>query len=349
MAINYTTKYSPLISKRFSVASLTDKYAGKRYSFDGAQSVVIYTVDKVELNDYNRTASGARFGQVSELGDTKQTLTLTQDKSFTFAIDHGVTSDQMNVKHCNEQLKSNWDEVCTPNIDKHRLGKWIEGAGLTMAGPPLTKTNIMETMLTAGAVMNNALVPKKNRALFISETCYIATKLSSEIMGIDTLGEKAVTSGVVGRLDGMDIVSVPDSYFPAGVQFMIKFRDATVDPMKLKTMRVQKTPPGIDGDVGECRFYHDAFVLDSRISGIYVYALSENIVETPVISLAGEAAITCATSGAVIRYTMDGSNPKTSATAQIYSDAVSLESGQTIRAAAFKTGLIPSGVAEATK
>jgi hypothetical protein len=41
--------------------------------------------------------------------------------------------------------------------------------------------------------------------------------------------------------------------------------------MKLKTLRVQKNPPGIDGDVGECRFYHDSFVLDSKVNGLYLY------------------------------------------------------------------------------
>ncbi len=69
----------------------------------------------------------------------------------------------------------------------------------------------------------------------------------------------------------MDVVAVPDVYMPSGVQFLIKHRDSTADPMKLKTLRVQRNPVGIDGDVGECRFYHDSFVLDSKLDGLYVY------------------------------------------------------------------------------
>ena len=269
--INYTTKYSPLIADRFKLQSFTDNYAGKKFDFDGAQTVIVYTIDKVTLNDYNRTAPSARFGTVNELGDTKQAMTLTQDKAFTFSIDHGTNSDQLNIKHCNEQLKSNWDEVCTPEIDMYRFDKWVDGAGIAEDGAALTRANVVESILRGSAKMSNQFVPKKNRALFISESDYILTKLASEIVGIDSLGERAVSNGVVGRLDGMDIVAVPDAYLPAGVRFIIKHKDATVDPMKIKTLRVQKNPPGIDGDIGECRFYHDSFVLESKKNGIYVY------------------------------------------------------------------------------
>ncbi len=203
---------------------------------------------------------------MAELGDTVQTLTMKQDKAFTFSIDHGNAADQFNIKHCNEQLKSNWDEVCTPAIDMYRMSKWANGAGLGLLnGTALTSGTALKAVVTAGAAMSNKLVPKKNRVLLISESVYIETKLSSEIMGIDSLGEEAIKNGVVGRIDGMDVVPVVDSYLPAGVNFIIKYRDATVDPMKLKTLRVQKNPLGYDADVGECRFYHDSFGLDQNI------------------------------------------------------------------------------------
>ena len=344
--INYTTKYSPLIADRFKLQSFTDKFAGKKFDFDGAQTVIVYTIDKVTLNDYNRTAPASRFGTVNELGDTKQSMTLTQDKAFTFSIDHGINSDQLNIKHCNEQLKSNWDEVCTPEIDKYRFENWCNGAGLGSTGAALTRENVVETVLGASAAMSNAFVPKRNRALFISESVYILTKLASEIVGIDTLGEAAVSNGVVGRLDGMDIIAVPDAYFPDGVSFLIKHTDSTVDPMKLKTLRVQKNPPGIDGDVGECRFYHDSFVLDSKINGLYLY--STGGAAAPSIALSGGTAkITCETAGATIMFTTDGSNPKSSDTAAVYDGPVTVEPGQTIRAFAMADGLVNSAVAQA--
>ena len=61
MSVNLTAKYSPLIAERFKGQSVTDAYAGKKYDFDGAQSIKIYTVDKVTLGDYNRSSAGGRW------------------------------------------------------------------------------------------------------------------------------------------------------------------------------------------------------------------------------------------------------------------------------------------------
>ncbi|MDR3310622.1 MAG: chitobiase/beta-hexosaminidase C-terminal domain-containing protein [Oscillospiraceae bacterium] len=352
MAINYTTKYSPLISKRFTQQSFTDRWAGKKFDFDGAQSVVVYTVDKAQLGDYDREAATDRFGPLSELGDTRQVMTLTQDKAFTFSIDHGSNADQVNVKHCNEQLKSNWDEVCTPAIDKYRFAKWVSGAGVVKTGSALTRENVVEQILLASGELSNRLVPRAGRVIFVSETVYIATKLASEVVAIDSLGREAVANGTVGRLDGMDIVAIPDTYLPAGVQFVIKHRDATADPMKLKTMRVQKNPVGIDGDVGECRFYHDAFVLDAKTDGIFVYTTAGVAPVTVNGQSGGEilspVTLATSTSGSTLHYTTDGSNPKTSPTAAQYSSPFSAYGGTVIRACAKKAGLTASGITTVT-
>lgn len=350
MSVNLTTKYSTLISERFKGQSVTEAYAGKKYDFDGAQSIKVYTVDKVGLNDYNRTSAGGRFGTVAELGDTIQTLTMSQDKAFTFSIDHGNAADQFNIKHCNEQLKSNWDEVCTPAIDTYRLSKWANGAGLG-AVATLTASTVMTAIMTASAALSNKFVPKKNRVLFISETVYIATKLSTEVMAIPNLGEKAVANGVVGRIDGMDVVPVPDSLLPTGVNFIIKYKDATVDPMKLKTLRVQKNPIGYDADVGECRFYHDSFVLGAKVNGIYCHALAAKKLAAPTLTNSSNSVTFACANSTGIKYTLDGTDPKTSADATTvlaaaYSTPVVLTAGQTMRAYAYETSYINSPISE---
>lgn len=198
----------------------------------------------------------------------------------------------------------------------------------------MTKTNIVEKIMTATAAMSNALVPLPNRTLFVKESVYIQCKLATEIVNIEKMANESIANGVVGSIDGMKVVRVPDSYFPAGVNFLIKYKNSTVDPMKLKTLRVHKNPMGIDGDVGECRFLHDAFVLGTKANGLYVSAAAANIAETPSISIsANKATVTSGTASAVIHYTLDGTDPKTSPTAQTYgSSAVDMSAGQTIKA-----------------
>jgi hypothetical protein len=157
-----------------------------------------------------------------------------------------------------------------------------------------------------------------------------------------------VANGKVGSIDGMDVVSVPDSYFPAGVYFIIKFIDATVDPLKIKVLRVQKNPVGLDGDVGECRFYHDSFVLDAKVNGMYIYGNSSTMPDMPTYTGTSSVTIAC-TNATTIKYTTDGTNPKASSAAQTYSSAVSLAAGQTLKAYGSATGYVNSPVQEYTR
>lgn len=266
--INLAEKYSKKVAERFSLASITDAFAGKDYDFSGVQSIKIYSINTVPMNNYTRNGT-ERFGAMEELKDTIQEMAMTKDRSFTFSIDKGNNAQQFNVKAATKALKRQIDEVVTPELDKYRLNAWATGAGLN-GTTAITKANVIETIMNGTMAMNNALVPRKNRTLFIKESIYLHAKLADQVIGIEKLGGKAVKDGSVGMLDGMKVVPVPDSYFPNGMNFMIKYKGSTVDPVQLKTYRVLTEQRGIDGDVVEGRIIYDAFVLDTKKNGIYV-------------------------------------------------------------------------------
>lgn len=266
--INLAEKYSQKVAERFTLNSITDAYAGKDYDFSGVKSIKIYSIDTVEMGDYTRSGSD-RFGSLAELGDTIQEMVMTKDRAFTFSIDKGNNVQQFNVKAATKALKRQIDEVVTPELDKYRLNAWATGAGLTATDAGLNNKNIVEKIFTGGMEMSNALVPKKNRTLFIKESLYLQCKLADQVIGIDTLGAKSVKDGSVGTLDGMKVVPVPDSYFPENLNFMIKYKGSTVDPVQLKTYRVLTEQRGIDGDVVEGRIIYDSFVLNTKAKGIF--------------------------------------------------------------------------------
>lgn len=277
MAINLATKYEPKVAERFSLASKTDKYVGKDYDFVGVKTIKIWSVDTVEMTDYTRSGA-SRFGELTELGDTVQELTLAKDRAFTFSIDAGNASEQFNIKQANAALKRQIDEVITPEIDAYRLNAWATGKGLSgdhavlTATLSLTKSNILEAIFNASAAMSNEKVPAAGRTIFIPELTYVKFKLSDVVTGgSDTLTTENVRRGYKGTLDGMDVVTVPDSYMPSGVNFIIRYKGATVDPMKLKNYRVHKNPMGVDGDVVEGRIIYDSFVLNTKAKGIFVH------------------------------------------------------------------------------
>jgi hypothetical protein len=271
MAINLAEKYWPVLEERFTHESFTDQASGKDFDWDGVNSIKLYTDDQVTLNDYSRTASSNRFGTPEEVGDKTQTLALNQDKSFAFIIDKGNAKEQFNVKNANRKLKTIWDEQMTPYVDQYRLSKWAAGAGLTASGTTPTKSNIVELIMNGNAAMSNALVPLKNRFIFIGNTLFVAAKLSTQIQYSDSMATEAYKNGKMGYLDGIPVIAVPDSYLPSKTQFLIKYKNASADPTKLKTMRVHTDPPGIDGDLGEGRLRFDSFVRDTKKNGIYTY------------------------------------------------------------------------------
>ena len=280
MAINLITEYQKKIAERFTLGSLTDEAAGHDYDFTGVKTIEIFSIDTVATVDYNRSGT-TRYGNVTELGDTKQSMTLAVDKGFTFSIDAGNAAEQFNIKQANRCLKREWDEVCTPEIDKYRLSAWANGKGLSSGktvlkntDASLTKSNIVDAIFNGSAAMSDKKVPRKNRYLFIPELTFVKFKLAEVVMA-HQMNKEAVQNGFKGTIDDMKVVTVPSSIWPTltgggTINFMIKYKGATVDPMKLKNLRVQKNPMGIDGDVVEGRYIYDSFVKDSACDGIYI-------------------------------------------------------------------------------
>ena len=273
MAVNYATKYSSKIAERFKKGSVTDSATGNEYSFVGAKTVNVYSVDTVALNDFNRTAGSNRFGAVANLGDTVQEMTCTQDKSFTFAIDAGDMSDQAIDKAVGKALRRQIDEVVNPTVDKYRLEKWADGAGIKHTPTAaLTKNSIHGAIIDVNAKMTDALVPMEGRTLFIGTDYYKLLVQADVIVNNDTLGKTAVSKGDVGEIDGCIVKPIPSGWMPDGVAFMIKYKNCTADPVKLQHYDVLTKVQGFDGPVVQGRIYYDAFVLDAKKNGIGVCA-----------------------------------------------------------------------------
>lgn len=353
--INLASKYSEKLDERFKLSSRTDEYTGKDYDFTGVNTINIYSIDGTDLNNYDRTASTDRFGTTTEVGDTKQTMVLSKDQGFSRAIDYGNAQEQYNIKRAQMVLKSIWDETMVPTIDKYRFTNWVNGAGLGVVNSTaLAVGTVIEAIMTGSAALSNKLVPLANRVIFIKESVYIKCKLATEIIGIDTLGAESVKNGKVGYLDGMPVIRVPDSYFPTGINFLIKYKGATVDPVTLKTLRVQKAPKGYDADILEGRMIYDSFVLGQKVNGLYVHAQSAMLAAPTLTNTSNVITFAC-TNSTGIKYTVDGTNPKNSSTsttvlaAAYTSGAPTLTSGQTLRAYAYATsGYTNSPISETT-
>lgn len=341
MAINYAAKYAGKVAETFARKSVTNDDCGKDYEFVGAQTVKVGSVDTVPETQYKRSGDN-RFGETHDLGDTIQEMTCTQAPAFSFTIDKLDGTDQAIEKSAGRALRRQLEQVTVPGVDKHRIKKWSLGANIVrkQAAAP-TKATIVEAIMDLGVDMDNAGVPSENRTLYITSSLYKLVKLSNEFLALKDLGEKAVGNGVVGELDGMRVKKVPDSYMPKGVYCFIKYKGSTVDPVKLQDCRILKEVKGYSGPVVEGVTYHDAFVLGAKGDGIATLGSAEAVLDAPVIAVSSaHAATITAVNGVQFKYTTDGSNPRYSATAQVYTAAVTLKEGETFKAVGTKDGCV---------
>lgn len=345
MAINLHEKYAKNLAERFTADSFLAGNTSNDYSFDGVKSVTISTLKQIPVTTYTRSGL-QRFGTVSEVEDHIQTLTMTQEPSWTASIDAGNASDQQYIKKAGKVMQMQSDEVTTPKADKYALDVFAKNAGqiVELSAAP-TKTTIVEKIFDAAAALDNALVPTAGRILYVGSSAYNMIRLSPEFVGVDDLAEKILTKGTMGQIADMKVVKVPNSYLPTNVYFMITHKKSVLMPFKLKTARILNEVPGIDGRLLEWHSYYDAFVIGAKANGVYVAVASGTKVATPTITVSSGSATIAGAQGATVYYTLDGSDPRYSATAKVYSAAVTVATGDIVSAYAAATGKFNSAVA----
>lgn len=347
MSINLASKYeSQILTKWVKDSFLAGKFSDK-YSFEGVRTVRIYTPTTVPLSNYTRSGEN-RFGAPVEMQDTIQELTLSQEPSFAITIDKGNNADQLNIKGAGEMMSLQLREQLVPFTDKYALAVFAHKAGKSAVISAPTKSTIVALLAAGLTELDNQQVPEDGRSIFIGASNYNLLRLADEFIAIDPLGNESVGRGMVGTFMGAMIVKIPDSFMPTGVQFLIAHRDSAIMPVKLKTVRILTDVAGLDGALLEARQYFDAFVLGQKAVGLYAGVLTANKVATPVITLTVDSAEIGAVSGVTFKYTVDGSDPRFSSTAVVYSGAVTLANGVTMKAVGVKAGSCDSDLASAT-
>lgn len=77
-------------------------------------------------------------------------------------------------------------------------------------------------------------------------------------------------TGLVGEVDGVNIIKAPASYFPKNTNFVITNPVVMPAPIKLAEYKIHEDAPGISGHLVEGRVRYDAFVLNQKKDAIGV-------------------------------------------------------------------------------
>ena len=273
MAIDLVTKYLPYVDEIFTKESKTSLLTNQDFEWTGAHTVKVYKITTADMEDYGRsgpkTGNWSRYGAIQGLDATTEEMTLTKDRSFTFAIDKLDEDETGNQLAAASALARQQRQVIIPEVDTYTYGVMAAGAGAKPTAVTLTEENIYTEILKAGTALDNADVPEDNRQLVVTPDVYQLMKRCKDIVMDTNIGNDLRIRGVIANLDGANVIKVPAARLPENFGFMLAHPVATVAPTKLEDYKIHRDPPGISGSLVEGRICYDAFVLDNKVKAIY--------------------------------------------------------------------------------
>jgi len=161
--MNYASKFSNKVDERFYRDSQALMGTNKEYAWSGVKTVKVYQIDTVPLTDYSRSGA-ARYGEATDLGNTIQEMTLTQDKAFTFVIDKGDKNETMMVMDAGKSLAREEREVLVPFVDTYIFNKQASAAisNSQYDTAAASSSTAYAKFLKANEVLGNKNVPRQN-------------------------------------------------------------------------------------------------------------------------------------------------------------------------------------------
>lgn len=276
MAIELATKYLPYVDEIFKAESKKSLLTNDDFDWTGAHTIKVYKIGTAPMNDYDRAGTGenaSRYGKITDLEATTQTMLVTKDRSFTFVIDKLDSNETGGALEAATALARQLREVVIPEVDAYTYGKMCEGAGTKPAAKTLDSTNIYNEIISATTVLDDNEVNEAGRVLLVVPAVYQMMKDSEKIVLNTNIGDDLRQHGVISNLDGMNVVKVSSKRVPKNFGFMVAHSCATVAPTKLADYRTHQDPPGISGTLTEGRISYDAHVLDNKKMAIYYQEL----------------------------------------------------------------------------
>lgn len=289
-SIALAEKFLPILDEIYKRESLTARLDAKTkpVEFGGVNEIKIFKTSVVGLGDYSR-ATGYPAGDVTA---SWETIALTQERGRAFAIDRMDDEETLGMafgKLAGEFIRTQ----VVPEVDAYRFSKWASTANVstTNAAALANAAATLAAIDVASGTLDDAEVPQEGRLLFIAQPQYrqLAAAVTRSLENQSTYDRR------LRQLDEMTIIPVPQGRFYTAIttnagalsnqggytkgaaatnlNFILMHPTAVEQATKLANLKIFSPEENqlTDSWLFQYRLYHDAWVYDNKVSGVYIH------------------------------------------------------------------------------
>lgn len=283
-SIQLAEKFLPVIDDIYKNQSVTQVLDNDtQVNFVGANKVQVLKTSTTGLGDYSRT-DGYPKGDVTA---TWETMTLSVERGKELSIDRMDNEETLGMAF-GAVTGSFMREWVVPEIDAYRFSKYASTDGISKASATLTADNILAAIDEAKKQMDADEIPEEGRILFVNSDLQLLLNQSVS----RSYGSDAAVNTIMGAYNGMKVVYVPASRFVTkmdladgatgtgfsraadaeDINFMLVYPGSVLQVQKFAMPKIFTPDENQDKDMWKFQFrlYHDCFVYDNKVKGIYL-------------------------------------------------------------------------------
>lgn len=275
--ISLVTKYQSRTSDLIKQKRKSKEFTNQDWSWADAETIKVPTLISPDLVDYQANGN-ERYGESTEVEDTMQTWTLTEDRAWTKTMDKKNTQDDGGVRVAGRYLAQATREKLVPEIDAY-VFQTIVTAGESdnrddiVSDAATTSVNAYSNITTINADITDNEAPEEGRVMAMTAAYYNMLKQGGFVL--DTPGfDKSRHDGDLGMVDNNKVVVVASSRLPANTDLIISHASVCAAPEKLEDYTLHKNPVGISGLKLEYRHRYDAFADTNKLKSIGIHKTS---------------------------------------------------------------------------
>lgn len=286
-SIEYAKKFVPIIDGIYKAGAVTQGMdAATKADFTGVNEVKVLKVSTTGLGDYSRE-NGYPKGDVTAAWETLQ---LTEERGKEISVDRMDDEETLGLTFgtvTGEFMRLH----VIPELDAYRFAKYASATGISAVAVPavLTKETVIAAIDEAARKLNADEVPLEGRRLYINSD--LQPLLNSALNR--QWGSDGTVNTVLAGYNNMPITWVPPTRFytaitlnagtsnwgyvkgatAADINFMIIYPPAILQVTKFALPKIFDPDTNQDKDAWKFQFrlYHDAFVYENKVKGIYLH------------------------------------------------------------------------------